>query len=88
MSEIKEISPSFRSIRRDGHGVGSKIAKGAPAVLLKTQAFENPGRDRIGREYTDNRLTKIFAYDPGPEKSATFRDHAACPLTAPPRIRI
>jgi hypothetical protein len=37
MSEIKEITPPSGSTRRDGHGVGSKIAKGAPAVVLKTQ---------------------------------------------------
>jgi hypothetical protein len=37
MSEIKEISLPSGSTRRDGHGVGSKIAKGAPAVVLNAQ---------------------------------------------------
>jgi hypothetical protein len=37
MSEIKEISLPCGSARMDGRGVGSIIAKGAPAVLLKIQ---------------------------------------------------
>jgi hypothetical protein len=68
MSEIKEISPPSGSIGRDRRvSVGSIIAKCAPAVFLQTF-----GRNRIGREYTDNRLTKIFAVRPIPKRLRLF----------------